>query len=164
MTAPAANIRTFTPRPASASSAPSDPQDPADSFCRLGLPEDPTTLVQAIQAGLPVGVIERLAAALHLPRQAMLRLARIAPATLTRRRRDPAGTLSTDESDRIYRIAAAYRGAVQLFEGDADAAQAWLKEPARALGGASPLEHLATEAGASQVRDLIGRLEYGVYP
>lgn len=68
-----------------------------------------------------------------------------------------------EESDRIYRIAEIYRSAVQLFEGDAESARSWLSEPARALGGIRPLQHLDTEAGAGEVRDLIGRLEHGVY-
>jgi putative toxin-antitoxin system antitoxin component (TIGR02293 family) len=154
----ATRLRAFNPTP-----EPLEPLNPVGAFRRLGLPEDPTELVQAVEAGLPVAIIERLAMALNLHQHALLKLARIAPATLTRRRRDPAGVLARDESDRIYRIAAAYRGAVQLFEGDAQAAQTWLQEPARALGGATPLGHLATEAGAAEVRDLIGRLEYGVY-
>jgi len=52
---------------------------------------------------------------------------------------------------------------LQLFEGDAESARRWLSEPAKALGGDSPLQHLTTEAGVAQVLDLIGRLEYGVY-
>ncbi|MGH8615251.1 MAG: antitoxin Xre/MbcA/ParS toxin-binding domain-containing protein [Gammaproteobacteria bacterium] len=71
--------------------------------------------------------------------------------------------MSPEESDRVYRIAAAYRSALQLFEGEAESARRWLNEPAKALGGNSPLQHLDTEAGAAEVRDLIGRLEHGVY-
>ena len=74
-----------------------------------------------------------------------------------------AGLLSLEESDRVYRIASAYRNALRLFEDDADSAQRWLGEPVKALGGATPLQHLDTEAGAAQVHDLIGRLEHGVY-
>jgi putative toxin-antitoxin system antitoxin component (TIGR02293 family) len=132
-------------------------------FRRLGLIKGRADLIAQIHQGFPVSVIENLADELELPQQTLLKVARIAPATLTRRRRSPAGLLSPEESDRIYRIAEVYRAVLQLFEGDGESARRWLGEPARALGGETPLQHLDTEAGAAQVRDLIGRLEHGVY-
>jgi len=132
-------------------------------FRRLGLIKGRADLVAQIHQGFSVAVIEKLADELELPQQALLKVARIAPATLTRRRRSPSGLLSPEESDRIYRIAEVYRAVLQLFEGDGESARRWLGEPARALGGETPLQHLDTEAGAAQVRDLIGRLEHGVY-
>jgi putative toxin-antitoxin system antitoxin component (TIGR02293 family) len=80
--------------------------------------------------------------------------------TLTRRRQSK--RLSPDESDRLYRVASAYRNALQLFEGDRTAAQRWLNEPAKALGGSKPIDYLDTEAGAEAVHALILRLEHGV--
>jgi putative toxin-antitoxin system antitoxin component (TIGR02293 family) len=132
-------------------------------FRRLGLIKGRADLIAQIHQGFPVAVIEKLADELELPQQTLLKVARIAPATLTRRRRSPSGLLSPEESDRIYRIAEVYRAVLQLFEGDGESARRWLREPARALGGETPLQHLDTEAGAAQVRDLIGRLEHGVY-
>lgn len=52
--------------------------------------------------------------------------------------------------------------AVRLFEGDRDAASLWLNRPAKALGGATPMSCLDTKTGVDEVKDLIGRLEYGV--
>ena len=49
-----------------------------------------------------------------------------------------------------------------LFEGDSEAARKWLNEPAKALGGNTPLQHFDTESGAEEVRVLIARLEQGV--
>lgn len=139
------------------------PGSAAMVFLRLGLPSNRTDLIAESRRGFPVAVIERLAGVIDRPQQTLLRIARIAPSTLTRRRRSPEGRLSPDESDRIYRIAAAFSDAVDLFEGDSSAASGWFGEPAKALGGTAPIEHLDTEAGATQVHDLIGRLEHGVY-
>jgi putative toxin-antitoxin system antitoxin component (TIGR02293 family) len=130
---------------------------------RLGLGKDRAGLVKQVQRGFRVSVVEKLAGELRVPQHAVLKVARIAPATLARRRKSASGLLSAEESDRVYRIAAAYRDALQLFEGDAESARRWLNEPAKALGGENPLQHLATEAGATEVHDLIGRLEHGVY-
>jgi putative toxin-antitoxin system antitoxin component (TIGR02293 family) len=46
---------------------------------------------------------------------------------------------------------------------DAEAAQQWLKTPARALGFESPLHFAETEAGAREVENLLGRIEHGVF-
>ncbi len=48
--------------------------------------------------------------------------------------------LSPAESDRVYRITAAFEDGVRLFEGDQAAARAWLKGPAKALEWQTPLE------------------------
>ena len=136
----------------------------ADDPLRLmGLSGGPDSdAVALIRTGLPVTVIEGLARSLGTSQRDLLAASAIAPATLTRRR-NAGGRLTPAESDRVYRIAACLADAIRLFEGDRDAARGWLMEPARALGGATPFEYLATEVGATEVRRLIGRLEHGVY-
>ena len=49
-----------------------------------------------------------------------------------------------------------------MFE-DSERAHRWLKEPQRGLGNRTPLSLLGTEAGAREVEDLLGRIEYGVF-
>ena len=56
-----------------------------------------------------------------------------------------------------------YQKALDLFEGDAVAARAWLSTPNRALARRTPWALTKTEKGARMVADLIGRLEHGVY-
>ncbi len=51
-----------------------------------------------------------------------------------------------------------WKAAVAMFEGDEEAAEKWLKQPLPALDGKSP-----DEAPSSDVIDLIGRLEHGVF-
>lgn len=129
----------------------------------MGLSGGPDTdAVALVRTGLPATVIEGLARSLGISQRDLLAASAIAPATLTRRR-NAGGRLTPAESDRVYRIANCLADAIRLFEGDRDAARGWLMEPARALGGATPFEYLATEVGATEVRRLIGRLEHGVY-
>lgn len=136
--------------------------DPAGVFARLGLvASNREELVAEIRHGLPVNVIDKLTKELAISQQALLQIIALPTATLTRRRRTQK-RLTPQESDRVYRVATAYRSACQLFEGDSEAARRWLTEPAKALGGNTPLQHLDTEAGADEVQDLIGRLEQGV--
>lgn len=51
-----------------------------------------------------------------------------------------------------------WKAAVAMFEGDEEAAEKWLKQPLPALDGKSP-----AVATSSDVIDLIGRLEHGVF-
>ncbi|WP_326903137.1 DUF2384 domain-containing protein (plasmid) [Kosakonia cowanii] len=70
---------------------------------------------------------------------------------------------SPDQSERLVRIIRVIDRAVELFEGDKEEAQKWLKEPNRALGWKVPAELMASETGAYEVMKLITRLEHGVY-
>ncbi len=134
-----------------------------DVFASLGIAPSsrPSDLVAAIRQGFPTAILEQVAAELSTTQQSILGATRIPAATLTRRRRE-GGKLTPQESDRVYRLLNVYQSAVQLFEGDKEAARRWIQQPARALAGNTPLTHLDTEAGADAVLDLIGRLEHGV--
>jgi len=46
---------------------------------------------------------------------------------------------------------------------DAEITRQWLKMPAKALGGKTPLEYADTEPGTQEVEDLLVRIEYGVF-
>ena len=87
-------------------------------------------------------------------------LENIATRTLSRRKTE--GRFQTDESERLFRIAALYDRAVEVL-GGRDRASAWFKGPKKALGGKTPLQYADTEPGAREVENLLGRLEYGVF-
>ena len=118
--------------------------------------------VAHVRAGLPVGELDALRELLGVTVEALAGKVGISIATLSRRRqrREP---LDVGQSDRVLRYAELFRQAVALHDGDEDAARAWLKSPARALGGETPLERAETEVGAREVENLMGRLEHGVY-
>jgi putative toxin-antitoxin system antitoxin component (TIGR02293 family) len=135
--------------------------DPTVVYRRLGLiGDDETRLVDVLRAGVPAAVFGRLAEEIGTSQAMLGRLIGLPPSTLARRRQ--AKRLSPEESDRLYRVASVYQSALQLFEGDREAARRWLNEPAKALGSSTPLAYLDTEAGAEAVHDLVLRLEHGV--
>ena len=53
--------------------------------------------------------------------------------------------------------------AVGLFEGDRRAAEAWLNQPLRAIGDEVPAFVHGFSRKIQEVRDIIGRLEHGVW-
>jgi putative toxin-antitoxin system antitoxin component (TIGR02293 family) len=69
--------------------------------------------------------------------------------------------LSRADGDLLYRVARALVHAVSVFE-DAGYAVQWLKEPNEALGGARPLNLLATVEGDEVVHAELGAIEHGL--
>jgi putative toxin-antitoxin system antitoxin component (TIGR02293 family) len=115
-----------------------------------------------VKAGLPVAEFDALRELLGLTVEGLARRIGISIATLSRRRQS-GQPLDAGRSDRLLRFARLFRLAVELHDGDSEAARNWLSKPARALDGKTPLDHADTEAGAREVENLIGRLEHGVY-
>ena len=120
----------------------------------------PTELIRQIQRGLRFSELETLQNSLHMPFEQLA--AKLAISRSTLQRRKAAGRLSPDESDKIIRYSRLVRQAADFF-GDIEKARAWLKHPQYGLGGAVPLDYATTEAGAREVENLLGRMEYGVY-
>jgi putative toxin-antitoxin system antitoxin component (TIGR02293 family) len=53
--------------------------------------------------------------------------------------------------------------AVELFEGDPETAELWLNTPLRAIGYDTPYSYMDTSAKIQTLRDVIGRLEHGIW-
>lgn len=53
--------------------------------------------------------------------------------------------------------------ALGLFEGDNVAAQLWITQPVKGLGGRRPIDMVDSDDNARVVLDLIGRLKHGVF-
>ncbi|CAN5678351.1 DUF2384 domain-containing protein [soil metagenome] len=139
--------------------------DFSDTFRALGgaavLGKEVTSeaeLVERIEQGLPTASLERLK-----------RYTRLSDRDLTSflPRRSLVGAagkewLSRDLSDRVARAASVAALARRVF-GDPDAALEWLRTPNRALDGRVPLALLKTGSGADLVKEVLLRIEHGIY-
>jgi putative toxin-antitoxin system antitoxin component (TIGR02293 family) len=147
--------KTFRPR--------AEPVKPPPGARSLGIAAfDAMALVRHVRRGFAFRRLAKLQKAMGLPWDKMARLISIPQRTLARRQR--AGRLGPDESDRVLRVATVFDLAVDLFEGDVAGARRWLQAPQFGFGGEVPLELASTEVGAKQVVTLITQLEYGVFP
>jgi putative toxin-antitoxin system antitoxin component (TIGR02293 family) len=117
-------------------------------------------LITAVRRGLRVSAIDAVIEELDAPRTEVLPALRIARRTMERRKHT--GRLLPEESERVYRLAKMLAVAESAL-GDKQKARRWLSTPNRALGNVTPLSMLETEAGADEVANLLGRIEYGVY-
>lgn len=65
-------------------------------------------------------------------------------------------------ADRLARFQRLTALAVEVFE-DKQEAKRWLRSPKTELEELTPLEAMATDLGATQVEQMLYRIEYGVY-
>ncbi|MEQ8926701.1 MAG: DUF2384 domain-containing protein [Fulvivirga sp.] len=70
--------------------------------------------------------------------------------------------LSPVVSDRVLQIAALYQFGSEVI-GSIESLRKWMSSPLIALGGKKPLDFINNDTGISIVRDLLGRIEHGVY-
>jgi putative toxin-antitoxin system antitoxin component (TIGR02293 family) len=68
--------------------------------------------------------------------------------------------LSKDESDKAVRVARITAMGEQVF-GESERAWRWMRKPKRRFGGQTPIEMLATEAGARLVEEMIAQIDDG---
>lgn len=137
---------------------------PSDKFVygqSLGVrPKSREDAIGILKKGLQVSSFEKLQKGMDISSADLTRVTNIAMRTLQRRRKQ--GRFKTDESERLLRLAVLFDKAIEAL-GSVAAAREWMKSPQKALAGQTPLEYSATEPGAREVEDLLGRIEHGVF-
>lgn len=118
------------------------------------------SIIKLLRSGVNYKSLESVRETLEIPLSEFAKIINIAPRTLSRRKKE--GKLHTDESERLYRVAVLLERATEVLESKATAVH-WLKSPKRALGGQSPLDLADTEVGIEEVKELLGRIENGVF-
>lgn len=119
---------------------------------------DGLDLVRAVRHGLPVATAQHVLDSGRLTPAEMDRVV-MPRRTLANRRK--VGTLTSEQSDRLLRVARIIATADETF-GTADKAGTWLRRPTQALAGERPLDLLDTDEGAREVETLLGRIAHGI--
>jgi len=120
----------------------------------------PIKIFAQLQKGLAYSALERFLRNTGLGSAALAELIQLPARTLARRKE--AGRLEPDESDRLMRAARIFGRALELFEGDPEAARHWLSSKQPLLGNLVPLDLARTDLGALEVEHLVGRLTHGI--
>ncbi len=130
----------------------------ASFWSDIGVPQRGKALYDLLYLGFPMVIFDRLSEVAGLEKAELANVICISLATLSRRRKT--GRFSTDESDRLYRLAQVLHAAIALFEGDEQQATYWIKTPVRGLNNKAPIDMLRTHAETEAVLTLIARLEH----
>lgn len=116
-----------------------------------------------IYAGLPARAMIELARKLpHTDVHALHEVIGISERSFARRKTHLNEPLSLTESSNVWRLAQFMEQAIRVF-GEHDAAERWFSQPALALNNRRPIDLLKTPPGTQSVKDLLTRMEYGVY-
>ncbi|MDI3513175.1 MAG: hypothetical protein PWP40_404 [Rhodocyclaceae bacterium] len=112
-----------------------------------------------VREGFETGSVDAFAHRFGRSGRSLAQLLGVAPATYDRRVRE-GKPLSQDDSDRLARLIEVERAATHVF-GDEGAAREWLATPVPVLGGAIPIELLATTPGHQAVVNALRRIMAG---
>lgn len=80
----------------------------------------------------------------------------------TLRRYDDSTLLNTEQSERIVELNQLYTYGAEVFD-TLKNFKLWIDSPVLALGNKKPKEFLDTSLGISILKNILGRIEYGVY-
>lgn len=127
----------------------------------LGIEDEVTSKNIAIHQGFKPDVYRNILAKAKLSQIEFHHVTLIPISTIKRRLKNEE-RFSTQESDVMYRLALLIKLATDLF-GNEQRALAWLRESVYGLNGKRPLDMIATTVDFETVKELIGRLEHGVF-
>jgi putative toxin-antitoxin system antitoxin component (TIGR02293 family) len=140
----------------------SKPATPRGYIVLLGLDYfDLPSLIAAVEKGFSWKTFERFVKNLTLPAEQVADVIGIPRRTLARRKVE--GRLKADESDRLLRLARVFGSALDLFNGNREAAVLFLTDVNMALGGVAPIDLARTQIGSEEVEQLVGRIQYGMF-
>src|SRR6267143_952582 len=121
--------------------------------------ETTLTLAYSVQKGLPVSALDKFAGRVS-PNDVRRITYRVVPKPTLERRRKAKQLLTTEESDRLARIAKVFAFGLEVFRDEAKV-RSFLDRPHPMLDGKTPLEiALKTGPGADAVINLLGRAAY----
>ena len=118
-------------------------------------------MADAVDHGLPTDSLDRVKIILRLSDAEVAHALGISLKTIHRLRKDPDRHLSSQASDRLYRLARLFQLTYDVLESP-ESAREWLRSPQIGLDNRVPLDLMTSEAGSREVEALLMRIEYGV--
>lgn len=143
----------------------------ADVLALLGLrssfahvPASPLEVHDVLREGLPAASLARAVERLALlrERQVFEGVMAMSQRTFQRLKESPGKTLDVEASGRLWQFAETFAQATDVL-GSAEAAERWMATPAIGLDQRRPIDLMSTPAGVGLVRDLLERMDLGVY-
>ncbi len=115
---------------------------------------------ELVKGGLSTQIfVEALEAYSEIPERDLLHAVGLSTKTLGRREDAKLGPRHSDAALALLEVT----DIAQRVLGNRKLAEQWLKEPSLALDGRLPLDLISTTPGIETVKDLLTRMEYGVY-
>jgi putative toxin-antitoxin system antitoxin component (TIGR02293 family) len=113
-----------------------------------------------IEKGIPKRSLERAKRATGLTYTVLAQLLSVSAKTIERKR--PSERFDDTASERLVKLAEIIAIGREALGND-EALQQWLLRPLRPLGGKRPVDFMKNMYGLELVKQLLGRIQYGVY-
>ena len=123
--------------------------------------ESPFDFIHIAKKGINANVIINFIRYFELPRDIVADMLNISSPTLYRWTKYNKH-LERNYSIKLFEITDLFLYGIEVFESKENFFK-WLNLPNTAIGGLEPLELIEMPDGVSKVRDIIGRIEHGVY-
>lgn len=122
-------------------------------------PTNDLQLVDMIQRGVQRRALDYLAERSDLPLPVLAAAVDLSVRTL--QRYTPGQRLRADTTDRLVQLATLYAEGFALF--GEEKFRDWMDSSILALDGRKPIEFITTSVGIRLLRDILGRIEHGVF-
>lgn len=123
--------------------------------------ESPYDFINIASKGINAHVILNFRKHFNIPRELAAEMLNVSAPTIYRWVRENK-KLERNYSVKLFELADLFLYGTEVFQNKENFFK-WLKLPNTVLGGIEPQELLEIPGGVSKVRDLLGRIEYGVY-
>lgn len=117
-------------------------------------------MMSEVKKGLSRHVLDGLKDLTKLDFTSLSKVIGTTTATIHKKKHDDRFSLPV--SEKIMEVAALYDFGVEVFE-DKDDFNTWMQTENSTLGTRKPIEFIDTIFGINEVRNVIGRIQYGVY-
>lgn len=118
-------------------------------------------LMRAAAAGISMKAVRNLQQHLRFTNREMSEVLAISESTLARREQSQRN-LTRDEAEKTIQLSALVVQGLEVFENEADFHR-WLQLENPALGGERPQALLASALGREQIREVLGRIQWGIF-
>lgn len=147
----ATTIKSFKPKQSSK----------ANFWFNIGIEDAKTARNEAVHQGFKPNVYKNILKKANLSQNEFHHVTNI-PLSTIKRRLSKGERFSMQESDVMYRLAMLIKLATELFDNEQSALD-WMRKSVYGLGGKRPLDMVSTTVDFELVKDLIGRVEHGVF-
>jgi putative toxin-antitoxin system antitoxin component (TIGR02293 family) len=120
----------------------------------------PIEKMQMAEKGVSKIYLEKLKNMANLDYHRLARALAVTRATLINKKREE--KFNAALSERIVGLTDIYDYGFKVFE-DKDKFNHWMVAPNKALGGKAPFDIINSQFGREEVKNILGRIEYGVY-
>lgn len=117
-------------------------------------------ILNLIKKGVPKKALDKTMQMMDFSLDEMSTILHVSERTL--RRYDDKSNLNIEQSERIIELNNLYQFGIEVL-GSLDNFKIWINSPILALGQQKPKEFLDTSFGITMLKNILGRIQYGVF-